>query len=91
MTQISQPTLTPQPVAVCQRIVVGVDDTPSGLAALGWAVSQARRARAELVAVRRGNWACPGTVVGAVTWPGGRIRGSSCTSTGVSSAMRPPN
>ncbi len=52
MTQISQPTQTPRPTATCQRVVVGVDDTPSGLAALGWAISQARRARAELVAVR---------------------------------------
>ena len=61
MTQISQPaellppTEMPQPeepAAARQRVVVGVDDTPSGLAALGWAISQARRLGADLVAVR---------------------------------------
>jgi nucleotide-binding universal stress UspA family protein len=37
------------------RIVVGVDDTPAGLAALRWAVGQARSRNAPLVAVR--SWA----------------------------------
>jgi nucleotide-binding universal stress UspA family protein len=37
------------------RIVVGVDDSPAGLSALRWAVSQARRRGASLVAVR--SWA----------------------------------
>lgn len=41
-----------QPGVTSQRVVVGVDDTPSGLAALGWAVAQASRSGAELVAVR---------------------------------------
>ena len=38
-----------------QRIIIGIDDSPSGLAALRWAVSQARADQAELVAVR--SWA----------------------------------
>ncbi len=37
------------------RVVVGVDDTPAGLSALRWAVSQARSDAAPLVAVR--SWA----------------------------------
>lgn len=37
------------------RIVVGIDDSPGGRAALGWAVSQARTARVPLIAVR--SWA----------------------------------
>ena len=37
------------------RIVVGVDDTPAGLNALRWAVSQARSGAVPLVAVR--SWA----------------------------------
>jgi nucleotide-binding universal stress UspA family protein len=37
------------------RIVVGVDDSPGGLAALRWALGQARGAGAQLVAVR--SWA----------------------------------
>jgi nucleotide-binding universal stress UspA family protein len=41
-----------KPGATSQRVVVGVDDTPSGLAALSWAVGQASRSGAELVAVR---------------------------------------
>jgi nucleotide-binding universal stress UspA family protein len=36
-------------------IIVGIDGSPSGLAALRWAVSQARSRRAQLVAVR--SWA----------------------------------
>jgi len=39
----------------CGRVVVGVDDTPAGLAALRWALGQARTAGAQLVAVR--SWA----------------------------------
>jgi hypothetical protein len=35
-----------------RRIIVGVDDSPGGLAALRWAVSQARNTHAPLVAVR---------------------------------------
>jgi nucleotide-binding universal stress UspA family protein len=38
-----------------RRIIVGIDDTPSGLAALQWAVSQARSRQAQLMAVR--SWA----------------------------------
>ena len=38
-----------------RRIILGVDDSPSGLAALQWAVSQARSREAQLVAVR--SWA----------------------------------
>jgi nucleotide-binding universal stress UspA family protein len=38
-----------------RRIIVGIDDSPSGLAALRWAVSQARSRQAQLVAVR--SWA----------------------------------
>jgi len=38
-----------------QRLIVGIDDSPSGLAALRWAVSQARSRQAQLVAVR--SWA----------------------------------
>lgn len=38
-----------------RRIILGVDDSPSGLAALQWAVSQARSRQAQLVAVR--SWA----------------------------------
>lgn len=38
-----------------RRIIVGIDDTPSGLAALRWAVGQARSRQAQLVAVR--SWA----------------------------------
>jgi nucleotide-binding universal stress UspA family protein len=38
-----------------QRIVVGVDDSSAGLAALQWAVSAARSSHAQLVAVR--SWA----------------------------------
>lgn len=34
------------------RVIVGVDDSPGGLAALGWAVRRARSGHAELVAVR---------------------------------------
>ena len=37
------------------RIVVGVDDTPAGLAALRWALSQARSRGSQLLAVR--SWA----------------------------------
>jgi nucleotide-binding universal stress UspA family protein len=37
------------------RIIVGVDDSPGGLAALRWAISQARNAHAPLLAVR--SWA----------------------------------
>ncbi|SRR5712692_6688906 len=37
------------------RIVVGVDDSPGGLAALRWAVQQARLSGSQLVAVR--SWA----------------------------------
>jgi nucleotide-binding universal stress UspA family protein len=37
------------------RIIVGVDDSPAGLSALRWAVGQARRRDARLVAVR--SWA----------------------------------
>jgi len=36
----------------CGRVVVGVDDTPGGLAALRWAVELARSADMPLVAVR---------------------------------------
>jgi nucleotide-binding universal stress UspA family protein len=35
-----------------RRIILGVDDSPSGLAALPWAVSQVRSREAQLVAVR---------------------------------------
>ena len=38
-----------------RRIIVGIDDSPSGLAALRWAVSEARSCQAQLVAVR--SWA----------------------------------
>ena len=38
-----------------RRIIIGVDDSPSGLAALRWAVSEARNRQAQLVAVR--SWA----------------------------------
>jgi len=38
-----------------RRIIVGVDDSPGGLAALRWAVSQARNTHVPLVAVR--SWA----------------------------------
>jgi len=38
-----------------RRIIVGVDDSPAGLSALRWAVSQARSGAAPLVAVR--SWA----------------------------------
>jgi nucleotide-binding universal stress UspA family protein len=38
-----------------RRIILGVDDSASGLAALQWAVSQARSREAQLVAVR--SWA----------------------------------
>jgi nucleotide-binding universal stress UspA family protein len=38
-----------------RRIIVGIDDSPSGLAALRWAVSQATNCPAQLVAVR--SWA----------------------------------
>lgn len=38
-----------------RRIIVGIDDSPSGLAALQWAVGQARSRQAQLVAVR--SWA----------------------------------
>jgi hypothetical protein len=38
-----------------RRIIVGTGDSPSGLAALRWAVSQARNCQAQLVAVR--SWA----------------------------------
>jgi nucleotide-binding universal stress UspA family protein len=48
MTPTSQSAAT----ASLQRVVVGVDDTPSGLAALGWAIGHASRAGVELVAVR---------------------------------------
>jgi nucleotide-binding universal stress UspA family protein len=41
--------------ATAGRIILGVDDSPSGLAALQWAVSQARSREAQLVAVR--SWA----------------------------------
>ena len=34
-----------------RRIILGVDDSPSGLAALQWAVSQVRSREAQLVAV----------------------------------------
>jgi len=37
------------------RIIVGIDDSPSGLAALQWAVGQAKSRQAQLVAVR--SWA----------------------------------
>lgn len=36
----------------CRRVVVGVDDTPGGLAALQHAVTLARTSRSQLVAVR---------------------------------------
>jgi len=35
-----------------ERIIVGIDDSPGGLAALRWAVDRARSGPAELVAVR---------------------------------------
>jgi nucleotide-binding universal stress UspA family protein len=35
-----------------RRIIVGVDDSAAGLAALQWAVSQARSGQARVVAVR---------------------------------------
>jgi nucleotide-binding universal stress UspA family protein len=35
-----------------KRVIVGIDDTPSGLAALRWAVIKARSDGAELIAVR---------------------------------------
>jgi nucleotide-binding universal stress UspA family protein len=35
-----------------RRIIVGIDDTPSGMAALRWAVDSARNRDAQLVAVR---------------------------------------
>jgi nucleotide-binding universal stress UspA family protein len=38
-----------------RRVIVGIDDSPSGLAALQWAVGQARERQAQLVAVR--SWA----------------------------------
>lgn len=38
-----------------RRIIVGIDDSPAGLAALQWAVTQARSCQARLVAVR--SWA----------------------------------
>jgi nucleotide-binding universal stress UspA family protein len=38
-----------------RRIIVGIDDSPSGLAALQWAVDRARSCPAQLVAVR--SWA----------------------------------
>jgi nucleotide-binding universal stress UspA family protein len=38
-----------------QRVIVGIDDSASGLAALRWAVSRARADQAQLVAVR--SWA----------------------------------
>lgn len=49
---VPQQSVPQQSAAAPQRVVVGVDDTPSGLAALGWAVGQASRAGVELVAVR---------------------------------------
>lgn len=44
--------ISPPAPATFGRIVAGVDDTPAGLAALGWAIGQATRTQAELVAVR---------------------------------------
>jgi len=40
------------PAAAGGRVVVGVDDSPGGLAALRWAIGQARSRGARLVAVR---------------------------------------
>lgn len=40
------------PERACGRIVVGVDDSPGGLAALCWALSQARSTGAQLLTVR---------------------------------------
>lgn len=34
------------------RVIVGIDDTAAGVAALRWAVSEARLRRGELIAVR---------------------------------------
>jgi nucleotide-binding universal stress UspA family protein len=44
--------ISPSAPATFGRVVVGVDDTQAGLAALGWAIGQATRTQAELVAVR---------------------------------------
>ncbi|HBW21164.1 MAG: universal stress protein [Streptosporangiaceae bacterium] len=41
--------------AMSERVVVGIDDSPAGLAALRWAVRAAREADLQLVAVR--SWA----------------------------------
>ncbi len=38
-----------------RRVIVGIDDSPSGLAALQWAIGEARSCPAQLVAVR--SWA----------------------------------
>src|SRR5690242_19054530 len=45
----------PAPRTTGKTVVVGVDDSPSGLAALRWAMEFARARRARLVAVR--TWA----------------------------------
>jgi len=52
-----------------ERIIVGVDDSPGGLAALRWAVDRARSSHAELIAVRA--WA-----LGLPRHGGRRRRGS---------------
>ena len=57
------------------RVIVGVDDTPGGVAALRCAVALARARRARLVAVRAWGLGLPGTAAGGITvaaaaaWP----------------------
>ena len=55
------------------RVVVGVDDSPGGLAALRWAVELARSANAPLVAVRV--WALGLPRHGGLRRHGGRAAG----------------
>lgn len=54
MTAIPAPANSPEPASGVRggRVVVGIDDSPGGLAALRWAVDFARSRRAALVAVR---------------------------------------
>ncbi len=47
-----EPPADPGPASADGRVIVGVDDTPGGRAALRWAVTRARAARVPLLAVR---------------------------------------
>jgi len=64
------------------RIIVGIDDSPGGQAALRPAVAQARSSNARLVGSGHGHWGCLGTVASGTGAWARSTRTWCCTGTG---------